>query len=92
MWSSIIPTLNILHLVAEQPVQETYWNAPPLEKEMESWLRFIRAFLNCFHQLSEGKVLEVDFDGKLETAKVVKECMLGGYHEVRCRLSGDLMF
>ncbi|TVY45532.1 hypothetical protein LOCC1_G004884 [Lachnellula occidentalis] len=74
MWSSIIPTLNIIRLVAEQPVQATYWNAPPLEKEMESWLRFMRAFLSCFHQhLSEGKVLEVDFDGKSETADVVKE-------------------
>ena len=93
MWSSIIPTLNIIRLVAEQPVQETYWNAPPLEKQMERWLRFIQAFLNCFHQhLSEGKVLEVDFDGKSETAEVVKECMLGGYREVRCRLSGDHMF
>ncbi|OBT39738.1 hypothetical protein VE00_09850 [Pseudogymnoascus sp. WSF 3629] len=93
MWSSIIPTLNILRLVAEQPVQKTYWNAPPLEKEMGSWFMFIRAFLNCFHQhLSEGRVLEVDFNGKSETGEVVKECMLGRYREVRCRLSGDLMF
>jgi hypothetical protein len=93
MWSSIIPTLNILRLVAEQPVQMTYWNAPPLEKEMEKWLTFMRAFLNHFSQhLSEGKLLEVDFDGKSETGEVVKECMSGRYREVRCRLYGDLMF
>ncbi|TVY41311.1 hypothetical protein LSUB1_G004140 [Lachnellula subtilissima] len=92
VWSSMIPTLNILRLVAEQPVQETYWNAPPLEKEMKSWFMFMRAFLNCFHHLLEGKLLEVDFNGKTETGEVVKECMLGGYREVRCRLSGDLMF
>jgi hypothetical protein len=92
MWSSIIPTLNILRLVAEQPVQETYLNAPPLEKSMESWFMFMRAFLNCFHHLLEGKLLEVDFNGKTETGDVVKECMLGGYREVRCGLSGDLIF
>ena len=92
MWSSIIPTLNILRLVAEQPVQETYLNAPPLEKSMESWFMFMQAFLNCFHHLLEGKLLEVDFNGKTETGEVVKECMFGGYREVRCRLSGDLIF
>ena len=92
MWSSIILTLNILCLVTEQPVQKTYQNALPLKKEIESQLRFIQAFLNCFHQLLEGKVLEVDFNRKLETAEVVKECMLGGYCEVQCRLSSDLMF
>ncbi|KAK6591985.1 hypothetical protein H4I95_11935 [Botrytis cinerea] len=92
MWSSIIPTLKILRLVAEQPVQETYWNASPLQKEMESWFMFMRAFLNCFHHLLEGRLLEVDFNEKTETGEVVKECMLGGYREVRCRLSGDFMF
>ena len=51
--------------------------------QMERWFMFIRAFLNCFHQhLSEGKVLEVDFDGKSEIGEVVKECMLGRYCEV----------
>ncbi|KAK8900792.1 hypothetical protein QC760_010556 [Botrytis cinerea] len=92
MWSSIIPTLKILRLVAEQPIQKKYWDAPPLEKEMESWFMFMRAFLNCFHHSSEGRSPEVDFNGKTETGEVVKECMLDGYREVRCGLSGDLMF
>ncbi|KAF7950166.1 hypothetical protein EAE96_007461 [Botrytis aclada] len=92
MWSSIIPKLKILLLVAKQPVRETYWNAPPLEKEMENWFMFMRAFLNCFHHFLEGRLLEVIIDGKPETGEVVMECMLGGYREVRCRLSGDLMF
>ena len=30
--------------------------------------------------------------GKPETGEVVKECMLGRYREVQCRLAGDLMF
>ena len=92
LWSSIIPTLHILRLVAGQPVQETYYNAPPLAQTMQSWFKFLRTFLNCFRQLLNGKSLEVDFDGNKETGEVVKECMLGRYREVRCRFSGDLMF
>lgn len=59
---------------------------------MESWFTFMRAFLNCFYHLLEGKLLEVDFNGESETGKAVKECMLGEYREVRCRLSVDLIF
>ncbi|KAK0122556.1 hypothetical protein ONS96_009598 [Cadophora gregata f. sp. sojae] len=88
----MIPKLNVLRLVAKQPEQATYWNAAPLEKEMEIWFKFLRAYLKCFHDLMKGKLLEVDFDGKTETGDVVKECMLDGYREVRCKHSGDLIF
>ncbi|KAL3420248.1 hypothetical protein PVAG01_08747 [Phlyctema vagabunda] len=93
MWSSIIPNLRILRLVADQPKQETSWCFGLHKMKMEGWRTFMRAFLNCFRQhLPEGRLLEVDFNGDSETGELVRDCMAGRYREVRCRLVGDVVF
>ncbi|EPE25614.1 hypothetical protein GLAREA_01526 [Glarea lozoyensis ATCC 20868] len=101
LWT-LIPTLNILRLVAKQPNKGEDCFSPGdttvledmrYELEMVWGFRSFREFLICFNQnLPEGKILEVDFDGKSETAEVFKECMPGRYREVRCHLASALVF
>jgi hypothetical protein len=94
LWPPILSNLKGLRIVAEQPLQgSSYYGAPTLEQEMDCWVKWIRPFLKCFGQhLSSGTVVQVDDDGRTETSELVKECLPGGYREVRCRLVGDLIF
>jgi len=94
LWSSILPTLKGLRVIAEQPVQaSSYYGAPTLEQEMERWVKWTRPFLQCFGQhLSRETIVQVDIDGRAETRDLVKEYLSHGYREIRCRHVGDLMF
>ncbi|PVH68668.1 hypothetical protein DL98DRAFT_554759 [Cadophora sp. DSE1049] len=94
LWSSILPTLKGLRIVAEQPVEaSSYYGAPSLEQEIDRWVKWIRPFLQCFGQyLSRETIVQVDINGRAETRELVKECLPYGYREIRCRHVGDLIF
>jgi hypothetical protein len=94
LWSSILPQLKGLRIVAEQPVQaRTYYKAPTLEQEMDRWVKWIKPFLQCFGQyLSRENIVQVDINGEAETRELVKECLPHGYREIRCRHVGDIIF
>jgi hypothetical protein len=94
LWSSILPTLKGLRIVAEQPVEaSSYHGAPSLEQEIDRWVKWIKPFLHCFGQyLSRETIVQVDIDGRAETRELVKECLPHGYREIRCRHVGDLIF
>lgn len=94
LWSSILPQLKGLRIVAEQPVKisSDYW-APSLEQQMERWVEWIMPFLQCIGQhMSKESVVQVDIDGQAETRELVKECLPHGYREIRCHYIGDLIF
>ncbi|KFX96662.1 hypothetical protein O988_05224 [Pseudogymnoascus sp. VKM F-3808] len=91
LWCSVLPQLKMLRIVAEQPLH--YYNAPTLEQDIDCWLNWIRPFLQCFRRhLSKHTTVQIDGDGRLETMALIKECLPGGYREVRCRLAGDFIF
>jgi len=94
LWCSIIPQLKGLRIVAEQPLEAGgYYNAPTLEQDMDCWVKWIRPFLQCFGQhLSRETIVQVDYDGRVETGELVKECLPDGYRKVRCRYFGNLIF
>ncbi|KAH8665980.1 hypothetical protein BGZ60DRAFT_432149 [Tricladium varicosporioides] len=93
LWSSFLPSLNLLRIIAEQPIEaRVYSNAPTLEEEISNWIGFITPFLRCFGQnLLRETIVEVDDDGRIETKKIFEQCLPYGYREVRCR-SGDFIF
>lgn len=93
LWSSILQKLRKLRIVAKQPIQASYYDAPTLEQEMDCWVKWIKPFLQCFGQhLSSETIVQVDGDGQAEISELVKECLPDSYREVRCRLVGDLIF
>ena len=94
LWSSVLPNIRILRLVAQQPFgAAVYYNAPTLELEMDRWLHWIRPFLECFNRhLRNTSVAEVDDDDRKETSDLIKESLKIGYRRVRCRLAGNLIF
>lgn len=93
LWSSILPTLKRLRIVAEQPVKaSSYHGAPSLEQEMDRWVKWIKPFLQCFGQYLSRETIQVDIDGRAETRELVKECLPHGYREIRCRHVGDSIF
>ena len=94
LWSSILPTLKGLRIVAEQPVEaSSYHGAPSLEQKLDCWVKWIKPFLQCFGQyLSKETIVQVDINGWAETRELVKACLPHGYREIRCRHFGDLIF
>ena len=94
LWSSTLPNLKVLRLVAQQPLTAAgYYNAPTLEQEMDRWVEWIKPFLECFGQyLRSTIVVEVDDNDTKETSELVKECLWNNYRKVRCHLAGDLIF
>lgn len=94
LWCSILPHLNGLRMILEQPLEAGhYYNAPTLESEMDRWVNWIRPLLQCFgrHLLIQTEV-QIDYDGRAETGALAKECLPHGYREIRCRHVGDLVF
>lgn len=48
LWASILPSLRVLRIVAEQPLESVgYFGAPTLEQEMDRWVKWIRPFWNA---------------------------------------------
>lgn len=48
-WSSMLPHLRVLRLVADHPLEAGgYYNAPTLEQDIDRWVEWIRPFLECF--------------------------------------------
>jgi hypothetical protein len=93
LWFLILRNLKALRIVAQEPVQASYCGGPRLEQQMDTWVKWIRPFLQCFSQyLSSETVVEVDNNGQAETSDLVRKYLPGGYREVRCRLVGDLIF
>jgi len=46
LWSSILPTLKGLRILAEQPIEaSSYHGAPSLEQEIDRWVKWIKPFL-----------------------------------------------
>lgn len=94
LWSSILPALKVLRIIAEQPVRaSSYYGAPTLEQEMDRWFKWIGPFLLCFgRHLSDKTIIEVDADGQAETIELVQKCLPHSFREIRCPLVGDLIF
>jgi hypothetical protein len=84
LWSSLLPTLKGLRIVAEQLVEAlSYYGAPSLQQEIDRWAKWIKPFLQCFGQyLSRETIVQVDIDGRAETRELVEECLPHGYREV----------
>jgi hypothetical protein len=60
------------------------WEQARTPQDMDCWVCWIRPFLQCFgkHFLKKLTV-EIDYDGRVETGTLVKECLSHGYREVR---------
>jgi hypothetical protein len=94
LWASVLPNLRRFRLVAEQPQRgRSYYGAPMLEQQLEEWDEWLRPFLECFGRyLSEGTVVEVDTNEKVETEKIVQESLPNGWRRVPCPIVGDIIF
>lgn len=94
LWSSLLPTLKGLRIVAEQPVEAlSYFQAPSLEEEIDHWAEWIKPFLQCFGRyLAREVIVQVDINGQAETGELFEECLPHSYREIRCRHVGDVIF
>lgn len=97
LWSSILPNLKELRIVASQPIQEPFGNGAPrpveLEERMERWVGWFTPYLRCFGRyLSNDATVLVDVNGRSEMKDIMGVCLMHDYREARCRLAGDLIF
>ena len=93
LWSWLLPNLKVFRFVVQPPLAARGWNAPTLEEDMEIWAGWMKAFLECFAQhLHSTTRVEVDMDGRKETAELVEKFLPNGYRNVRCRFAGDFIF
>ena len=93
LWSWLLPNLKVFRFVVQPPLAARGWNAPTLEEDMEIWAEWMKAFLECFAQhLHSTTSVEVDMDGRKETAELVEKFLPNGYRNVRCRFAGDFIF
>jgi hypothetical protein len=94
LWSSILPNLKGLRIVAQQSLQaQGHYGALTLEQETDCWVKWIRPFLECFSQhLSSRTVAGADYNGREETSKLVNEFLPNGYRKVRCHLASHFFF
>ena len=93
LWSSILPTLKGLRIVAEQPAEASSCHDSVTMIDMHYWVEWFKPFLQCFGQyLTSETIVQIDVDGRAETRELVKECLPHGYREIRCRHVGDLVF
>jgi len=94
LWSSVLPKVNGLRIVAAQPVHDpSILDNPAFLLEMDRWANWIKPYLQIFGQyLSKDSIVQVDINGQEETRELVKECLPCGYREIRCRHYGDMVF
>ncbi|KAE8371760.1 hypothetical protein BDV26DRAFT_298498 [Aspergillus bertholletiae] len=93
LWATILPRLKCLLLIAEQPIQaRRYYDAPTLRQDIDTWLAWIRPYLESFGQhIPEPLSVTVDDDDRKETRELVQK-----YLPPSCRLKrsalGDFLF
>jgi hypothetical protein len=93
LWHSILPQLKILRIVAQQPPEDPRYSNANLEHDIEGWVNWLKPFLQCFgRHLSRRTIVEVDDDGREETAALVKKYLPDGYRKLQCHLVGDFVF
>ncbi|KAL3469914.1 hypothetical protein BJX99DRAFT_264732 [Aspergillus californicus] len=93
LWSTILPSLKSLLIIAEQPIRAGgYYNAPTLQQDIDEWLAWICPYLKYFGQhIPETLSVTVDDDGRKETRELAQK-----YLTPTCRLQrsalGDFVF
>jgi hypothetical protein len=95
LWHSVIPQLNDLRIVVEQPRKTSgyYKDASIFKQDMESWIKWLRLLLQCFGQhLSIKTTVQVNYDGSVETGAILMECLPHGFREIQCPYNGDVIF
>lgn len=95
LWSSILPQLKGVRIVAAQPHDDqTNESGLPIPvRDIEEWVHWIRPFLQCFgRNLLKQTIVQIDHGGRLETRALVKKYFPSGYREIRCRYVGDMVF
>ncbi|EPE34680.1 hypothetical protein GLAREA_10374 [Glarea lozoyensis ATCC 20868] len=94
LWSSILPQLRWLRIVAAQPVENSFYCGElTIEGRLEHWINWLQPFLQCFSaNLSSQTIVEMDDDGCIETGTLIKNCLPKGYREVQCQMIGNSIF
>lgn len=92
-WASFLQTLEVLRIVAVQPIEaRSFYDAPTPEQDKDHWLNWLRSMLECFAESSSrDTVIEVDDNGRIETRELFKR-YLPGHREVQCHSTGDFLF
>lgn len=93
LWASLLPNLEVLQIIAEQQVEERpYWKPPTLEKQLNDWVKWARAYFDCFGRyLRIATRVELDDDGRKEARSLADLYLPLTYQSVRHRY-GDLVF
>ena len=94
LWSSILPHLQVLRIVAQQPQEGGHYsNSTTLEQDMECWICWISLFFQCFGEsLTKNASIQVDTNGAAETKALVGKYLTLGYREIQCHQVGDVIF
>ncbi|KAF3479725.1 uncharacterized protein GIQ15_06701 [Arthroderma uncinatum] len=94
LWSSLLPGLRQLKIIAEQPAQPAHLPYDPaLAEKIRSWAGWFGPLMECFAKyLTSYTVVEVDEDGKEATTELVKQYLPHRYRTVRDGIHGDFIF
>ncbi|KAK2873816.1 hypothetical protein FQN49_002040 [Arthroderma sp. PD_2] len=94
LWSSLLPGLRQLKIIAEQPAQSTHSPYDPaLGEKIRSWVSWFGPLMECFAKyLTSYTVVEVDENGKEATTELVKQYLPHRYRVVRDGIHGDFIF
>jgi hypothetical protein len=95
LWSSILPQLRWLRIVAAQPLETSFYCGElTFEERLQRWINWLQPFLQCFSRnLLSQTIVEIDDNGCIQTRTLIKECLLPkGYREVQCHMFGDYVF
>ncbi|GBF60015.1 hypothetical protein TMEN_2414 [Trichophyton mentagrophytes] len=94
LWSSLLPGLRQLKIIAEQPVQSP--NSPfdpAFDEKVRSWIKWFGPLMECFAKyLTSYTVVEVDENGKEVTTELVRQHLTHSYRVVRDDIHGDFIF
>lgn len=97
LWSSILPQLRTLRIVAAQPSFASYFyqpsqKEPNIKGEIKTWMRWLPPYLECFGRyVSMDTAVEVDINGMARTEQIVRASFPNGYRKVQCP-TGELIF
>ncbi|KAM5444849.1 hypothetical protein MferCBS31731_000304 [Microsporum ferrugineum] len=94
LWSSLLPGLRHLKIIAEQPVQSPQSPFDPtFDEKVRSWIRWFGPLMECFAKyLTSYTVVEIDENGKDVTTELVRQYLHHRYRTVRDDIHGDFIF
>ncbi|EFR00942.1 hypothetical protein MGYG_03943 [Nannizzia gypsea CBS 118893] len=94
LWSSLLPGLRQLKIIAEQPVQSPHSPFDPaFDEKVKSWIKWFGPLMECFAKyLTSYTVVEVDENGKDVTTELVRQYLPYRPRMVRDDIHGDFIF